>query len=123
MRYDSGSAALPDTFLNALLTNSRTSASEPAGPSRHWLLEHFPSVPFAIKRSEDKDDSLKWAADNLKRLVKDYPNKWIVVRNRTVVETSDDLVDLLEKASRAGIVKPLVLKMDELSKRKWRTVF
>jgi hypothetical protein len=129
MRDESGSALLlPNAFLNALLTSSRTLASEPSSPSttRNWLFEYFSGFRIASKHptdSEDKDDSLKWVADNLKRLVKEYPDKWIVVKNRMVVETSDDLVDLLKRAARAGVVKPLVLKMDPLSKRKWRTVF
>jgi hypothetical protein len=128
MNIKSGSAAVSNVFLNEFVMNSKSSGSEPASPSRarNWVFEYFSNVRFVSKDpadSEDKDDSLKWATDNLKRLVNEYPDKWIVVKNRNVVEISDDLVDLLRRASSAGIVKPLVLKMDPLPKRKWRTVF
>jgi uncharacterized protein DUF5678 len=128
MNIKSGSTAVSNVFLNEFLMNGKSSASEPASPSRarNWVFEYFSSVRFKSKDpadSENKDDSLKWVADNLKRLMNEYPDKWIVVKNRNVVEISDDLVDLLKRASRAGIVKPLVFKMDQLPKRKWRTVF
>ena len=124
MNVESGSAVVSSVFLNEFLMNSSNSASEPASTTRrHWPFGYVPNEPFAIKRTDDRDDSLEWAADNLKRLVSEYPDKWIVVKNRNVVETSDDLVGLLKKASRAGIANPLVLKMDQLPRRKWRTVF
>jgi len=122
MNYPSNGAVSRDSLLNPLLMNVQNSPSEVAGLASNYPQVYVPSS-FAIKHSEDKDDSLEWAADNLTRLVSEYPDKWIVVKNRNVVEVSDDLIDLLKRASRAGIVKPLVLKMEQLPKRKWRTVF
>jgi hypothetical protein len=71
----------------------------------------------------EEDDSLRWAADNLGYLTEKHPNQWILVRNRCVLMTADDVGDLLVKASRAGFKKPLVLKMEEKPERNWRTAF
>lgn len=104
------------------LANTPTVAA-PSAPENRSLSVYLDESGIEERVKEQEDDSLEWNADDLKRWVNEYPDKWIVVKHRNVVEVSNDLVDLLKRASRAGIVKPLVLKMDPLPKRKWRTVF
>jgi uncharacterized protein DUF5678 len=110
------------TRYNSWLANVPAVAAT-SGPQNRSLFGYADESGIEESVKEREDDSLEWDSDDLKRWAKEYPNKWIVVKNRSVVEVSDDLVDLLGRASRAGIMNPLVLKMDELPKRKWRTVF
>jgi hypothetical protein len=109
MRYESGSAVLPNVFLNGLLTNSKTSAHQPSSPSRHWLFGYVPSVPFAIKRLEERDDSLEWAAEHFAELLEKHNGEWVLVRDHRVVDSSPDSTELLKRAVAQGIKKPLML--------------
>jgi hypothetical protein len=104
---------VPNPFLNALLTNSKTSANEPSGPSRRrWWFEYVPSVPFAIKRVETGDDSLEWATENFSTLLSVYPGRWILVRGHRVLASAVEPTDLLQQAIALGIKKPLMLKVE-----------
>jgi hypothetical protein len=104
---------------NSLLANVHTEPN-PSGAE---------SVPFWLYANEsgaeehENDGSLTWASENLDQLVKDYPNKWIAVKNKRVLESSDGVVELLVKTSKVGIRKPLILKMEPAPHRKWRTAF
>jgi Family of unknown function (DUF5678) len=122
--------ATESIHYNSWLATVPTEA-KPSGPenSSSWFAYADESgIEEAAKERED--DSLKWVADfandypdNLKQLMNDYPGKWIVVKNKEVVEISEDLVDVLKRASKAGIRNPLVLKMEPLPLYKWRTAF
>jgi hypothetical protein len=109
-----------NSWLANIATTARPSGPENPSPSLFVYADES-GIEEAVK--EQEDDSLKWIADYLKQWMNDYPDKWIVVKNKEVLESSEDLVDLLKRASKAGIRNPLVLKMEPLPLRKWRTAF
>ena len=131
MRYESGSAVLPNAFLNALLTNSKTSASErpSRSRSRHWFFEYFSPVSSAVRDDSsearttyENDDPLQWISGNWEEVTRQFPDQWIVIKKGAVVANSETASGLREQIRRLGIESPFITKTGRGS-IVWRTAY
>ena len=57
----------------------------------------------------NSDGSLEWVAAHLSELTKEYPDRWILVNNETVVADSADIGELMNQALKLGIASPLII--------------
>jgi hypothetical protein len=133
MRYESGSAVLPNAF-SALLMNSKNSASEPSSPSpRHWFWEYFSSASSAVRglkdnslgearNPRDDDDPLQWVSANWEDVTEKFPSQWIVVEKGVVVAHSETASGLREQIKRLAIECPFITKTGR-GPIAWRTAY
>lgn len=70
----------------------------------------------------DTDGSLAWLGANLDQLSKQHGDKWVLVKGCTVVEESDDPLQLERSAGQQGIERPYITKIPPPSKA-WRTAY
>jgi|SRR3989304_7785625 len=71
---------------------------------KYWqtIAEDFVSperaaVIRASRKPQEKIDQLEWLSNNLEKIEKEYSGKWIAVQNEKVIESSNNLPELLEK--------------------------
>lgn len=55
------------------------------------------------------DGSLEWVATHLPQLIKDYPDRFILVEKGNVIADSSDIADILQQALKLGIASPLII--------------
>jgi hypothetical protein len=88
----------------------------------HWTSDHTeahspetqlqPSSNFPIY----DPSALVWVAAHSDELYRRYPNQWILVDGNTVVEHSDDPLDLMALAEKRGITVPFITRVAPPSK-------
>jgi len=89
--------------------------------------ETGPSEKTALveKGARDHSDnrSLPWAARNMGRLSRQYPEgSWLFVKNREVLLAGTDLAELVREADEQGIRDPLIIRIERASPAR-RTAF
>lgn len=70
----------------------------------------------------DSDGSLVWLAANLDQLSRKYADKWVLIKNSTVLADSDDAIQLEQLARQQSIDNPYITKIPP-SSAAWRTAY
>jgi hypothetical protein len=108
MSYPSSSPVSRESFLTPLLMNIQSTSSAPSGLVNNSSHAYVPSS-FAIKRAEDRDDSLEWAVEHFSELLEKHQGEWVLIRDHRVADSSPDSTALLKRAVARGITNPLML--------------
>jgi len=85
----------------------------------------YPPSPFARSQSSsglDADSLLAWFASSLETLRNQYGTRWILIKDNTVIDSSDDPAELQLVAKRKGITSPYITKIPP-SSTVWRTAY
>ena len=85
----------------------------------------YPPSPFARSQSSSglsTDNLLAWFANNLETLRNQYGTRWILIKDNSVIDSSDDPTELQLVARRKGIAGPYITKIPP-SSTIWRTAY
>jgi hypothetical protein len=64
-----------------------------------------PDAPPRLSRQHISDR--KWVSDHLQELIKNYPNRWIMVYKGEVLVDNENLGPVVDKADELGLNQPV----------------